>query len=995
MHVRPIYLFMFIHVVFISQSGIFASTKHHDQYFQQYVSYTINAKLDPYLHRVDAGQELLYTNHSPDTLKVIYFHLYMNKYKAGALTEDGIRKNTDGSLEIFGIEENDSIQTNYEIDRTLMKVTLHNPLPPEYSVRFKLKFAAKLPPASGRYGYYGEHYDVANWFPTPVVYDRAGWHLHQHIDNEFYQEWGDFSVNLRVPKGYIVGATGNLLNPGTALKDTTGEVKDWFKHNIDDTTTTLWQFEARTVHDFAWTADPDYVMYQTTFDGITLNVLAMEYNANGWKQVTGWGPEAMRFLAENFGEYPYRQLTVADTYITSGGMEYPNIVFINTYIQPEYALTHFRAVIIHEIAHNWFYGMLGSNQTEYEWLDEGFTSYAEIMGMEALFGERDNYTYNRNDWYSRYFGFELDIRQNSMLNYLEWAKASDEVDPINTLPDKFRNGIYISQYDKMANVLMMLKNVLGDSVFKEGLKNYYNEWRFKHPYPEDLIAVLERTANRDLDWFFDQWLNSTRQLDYGVGSVHSQKTVSGYLTSIRLENHGAIAMPIDLDIHLKNGEIKRYQIPVDNSHKPDNVREALPYWHFSQKNYFVNLNLPDKVDFAVIDPLKTQLDINRLNNRSGIVPPMDFVFMKRQSLAPPVDAYLWEGWPLVFYNDYDHLKLGFKFDGSYLTVNHKMNARFWYKTAYGNMDFDLKYQNPVDLLGVHSNIELGIFTLDGREGLQFGLNERKKSGDRGAVSGYDAGISAYRMYGDQYLMSAWDKGDIYLAYLKMDRERTSSSNRKISDLNVLFKNSLGGSDYQFGIAEVNYTHSFYFSYDEHEIKLRVKGGLGEGDIPSQHQFALSGSNGWQEFQDPYYRSKGSLPYPWRRNGHLYRDSGALVRGYSLYPSDTPQLGDKTLISSVDYYFPNPLNIFRIPVLRDLQPSVFADIGQIWDDAFPGYSDFRKSAGFSLSFERLDDLRMIFKINKIQADFPIWMSHVPDNEEHFAARWLINFEFSLD
>ncbi|MGD9899519.1 MAG: M1 family aminopeptidase [Calditrichaceae bacterium] len=995
MSVRQIYLFMFILVVFMSQSGIFASTKHHEKYFQQYVNYTINAKLDPFLHRVDANQELLYTNHSPDTLKIIYFHLYMNKYKAGALTEDGIRKNTVGSMEIFGIKENDSTQTNYEIDRTLMKVTLRDPLPPEYSVRFKLKFAAKLPPASGRYGYYGEHYDVGNWFPVPVVYDRAGWHLHQHIDNEFYQEWGDFRVNLRVPKGYIVGATGNLLNPGTALKDTTWEVRDWFKHNIDDTTTTLWQFEAQQVHDFAWTADPDYVLYQTTFDGITLNVLAMDYNAEGWRQITEWGPRAMRFLVENFGEYPYRQMTVADTYIASGGMEYPNIVFINTYIQPEYALTHFRAVIIHEIAHNWFYGLLGSNQTEYEWLDEGFTSYAEIMGMEALFGTRDNYSYNRNDWFSRYFGFEIDIRQSSMLNYLEWARAGEETDPINTFPDQFRNGIYISQYDKMANVLMMLKSVLGDSVFEAGLKNYYNEWRFKHPYPDDFISVMEKTANHDLDWFFDQWLNSTRQLEYGVGSIHSQKNKSGYHTVVTLINHGDIAMPVDLDIHLKNGQIIKYHIPVDESHKPDKSRITLPSWHFSQKNYSVNLNSPHEADFAVIDPSGAMLDINRLNNRSGLLPPMDFVFMKSQSLAPPVDAYLWEGWPLVFYNDYDHLKLGFKFNGSYLNINHKIDAQFWYKTAYGNVDFDLKYRNPVDWMGLHTNMELGIFTLDGREGLKFGLNKRNNSGDRGPVFRYGTGIMAYRMYGDQYLMSDWDRGDIYLTYLSMNREEISSANRKISDFNVLFKNSVGGSDYQFGLAEINYTRSFYFSYDEHEIKFRFKGGFGEGDIPSQHKFALSGSNGWQEFQDPYYRSKGSLPYPWRRNGHLYRDNGALVRGYSLYLSDTPQLGDNALISSVDYYFPNPISLFRIPVLRDLETAVFADIGQVWSESLPGYDDFRKSAGFSLLFDRLKDLKMIFKIKKIQADFPLWMSHVPGNDEHFAGRWLINFEFSLD
>jgi len=257
-----------------------------ENYFQQYVNYVIDAKLNDGQNQIEANEQLLYVNHSPDTLSSIYFHLYFNKYKQGALTEEGSpRENTIAYIQINEIKENDSTTNSFEIDRTLMKLDLISKLGPGDSVLFTFDFIAKMPPASGRYGYLGLHYDVGNWFPTPVVYDRDGWHLHQHIDNEFYQEWGDFKVNITVPKGFVVGATGNLINPEEAMADTTKEVRDWFNHNFEDTTsTTTWRYEAKNVHDFAWSADPDYRYITRNWDSIDVHYLVMERNYDAWKK---------------------------------------------------------------------------------------------------------------------------------------------------------------------------------------------------------------------------------------------------------------------------------------------------------------------------------------------------------------------------------------------------------------------------------------------------------------------------------------------------------------------------------------------------------------------------------------------------------------------------------------------------------------------------------------------------------------------------------------
>jgi len=226
----------FIAILFLDLSAVIAASRENG-YFQQHVEYTIDARLNDLLNQIEATEKLIYTNNSPDTLTSIYFHLYFNKYKKDALTPEGVLRNeTIAFIDIQQLDENGYANYNYEIDRTLMRLDLNKTLFPGYSVVLDCKFTASLPYASGRYGYMGNHYDVGNWYLTPVVYDQQGWHLHQHIDNEFYQEWGNFNVNITVPKGFILGATGTLLNPEEALQDTTREVRDWYLHNMNDTT---------------------------------------------------------------------------------------------------------------------------------------------------------------------------------------------------------------------------------------------------------------------------------------------------------------------------------------------------------------------------------------------------------------------------------------------------------------------------------------------------------------------------------------------------------------------------------------------------------------------------------------------------------------------------------------------------------------------------------------------------------------------------------------
>ncbi len=982
----------------MASSLLYSATLHHSEYFQQYVKYDIDVKLDIDYRQLKVKETLLYTNNSPDTLTEIYFHLYLNKYRKGSLAFPNLTFDR-GSIIINKMEENDSLNTSGIIDETLFKVALLNPLYPGYSVRFSFDFVVTLPLASGRLGYYGDHYDVGNWYVTPVVYDRAGWHLHQHLDNEFYQEWGDFRVNIHVPKGFLVGATGNLLNSFQAYQDTLKENRDHYLIHPEDTLLSVWQYEAKMVHDFAWTTDPAYVLIQSEWNGITFNVLAMDYNAEDWKQVAEWGPKAVQFLSEAFGMYPYDQMTVADTYIKAGGIEYPQITFINDMIHPIYEPDQFKSTIIHEMAHNWYYGLLGSNQTEEGWMDEGFTTFAEIKTMEALFGRYTNYSFSRSGWLSSRFSLNDDDRLENARSYLRLAKMDFDRDHINMHPDYMGQEGYYLEYAKSAIVLFMLEYTIGDSLFAGVMLDYFDKWHFKHPYPQDFVSVAEKYADRDLDWFFEQWWNTNRKLDYSVNDVDGEwKQIDlekKYHCLIEFERKSNIFMPIDFDVTLVNGKVLKYQIPVDNYPKPEQNRKPLKYWHFSQKKYQAELFLDAEVEKVEIDPSLRLMDINMLNNNSQFFPDQEFHFMKYGTNLPSLNKYEWEFWPIPFYNDYDKLKLGFNLNGRYLYIDHKIDLWLWYKTAWGNVDFDISYKTPVRWLGRLTQIYFNSFTLDGRQGGQISISHSLDENWREEPSyNIEMGIANHKMFDCRYLMAPWSGGDVNIIFFNWSMQETYYNGWKPKTiLDINYKSSTLNSNYSFSQISLEWYKKIWNSYSNWELDFRLFTGYSDGNIPAQYLFNISGDNGWGEFQQSFYRSQGSLPYPWRKNGNLYKWGGGNVRGYSLTNDFITLLAPKIAAINIDLLMPNPLESLYIPIIEDMNPVFFIDYGSVWHKEMPPIKSFKKSAGIGITMESPFYLDELFNLRQVRVDFPVWLSDVASNEKNTSFRWLIRFDFT--
>jgi aminopeptidase N len=972
------------------------SADNNEAYFQQYVNYDIDVKLDVDYHKLNVNETLLYTNNSPDTLKEIYFYVYMNKYRKKSLALPELLQDK-GSITIHQVQENDSSNINGLIDETIFHVSLHNTLYPGYSVRFKFDFTVILPRADGRLGYFGEHFDVGNWYVTPAVYDKQGWHLNQHLDNEFYQEWGDYEVKIHVPKGYMVGATGNLLNPTEAYTDTGFHIQNYYLEE-EDASKTLWHFEAKNVHDFAWTTDPAYKLMQSEWNGITFNVLVLDYNATSWKEVTEWGPKALQFLSENFGSYPYDQMTIADTYIKSGGIEYPQITFINDMIHPEYQNADFRTTIIHEMAHNWYYGILGSNQTEKGWMDEGFTTFAEIKTVESLFGRYNNFPPDDRGWFFKTFSVPDDDRSMNARSYVKLAKFGFDNDHINMHPDYMGSEAYTLEYDKSAMVLFMLEYTIGDSLFKQAMMDYYDKWKFKHPAPENFISSVEQTANRELDWFFEQWLNTNRKLDYAVTDIEGEwknvDSIKKYQCEIEFARIGKIFMPIDFDVHLENGDIDKYQIPIDNFPKNEKDRRVIPYWHFSQKNYSAKIYCDDEVEKVIIDPSLRLMDINMLNNTSDCIPVQEIHFMKYASSSPPLNKYVWEFWPTAFYNDIDKLKLGANLNGGFLDIDHKIDLWLWYKTAWGNVDFDFNYRTPVDWIGKLTHIYLNAFTLDGRQGGEISithlLDKVWKQEPRYKI---EAGLAHHKLFENKYLMNIWDFGNVNTIFFNWSSETTyySGWNPK-NKIQLNFISSVFTEQFNFSQIYLQWQYKIWQSYTDWEIDCRLFAGHSNGNTPVQYLFNLSGDNSWGEFQQSFYRSKGSLPYPWKRTGHLYKQGSGNVRGYSLRHTNKELYASNIAAFNIDISLPNPLEQFYIPVIEDVYPAVFSDIGMVWEKDFPSFKSYKKSIGFSLVWNSYYFVDYVFNLEKIRFDFPIWLSHVPSTEKNLEFRWLIRFDF---
>ncbi len=698
-----------------NNSHYWKNKKPYEGYWQQDVHYTINAILNEEDELINGQEILVYTNNSPNTLTEAYFHLYQNAVQPGSLTDELYKQNkakvTFGKYEaqklgtvIHSIQINpednpirdeprESQNIAFEIQNTLLKIKLPTPLKPGDSIAFHIDFTTYFDRGSIRrrmkvYNHHGyKHFNGVHWYPRICVYDRKfTWETDQHVEKEFYGDYGFFNISLTLPNHYVVEATGTLVNKDDVLPAALRKQLDIanFKDKPIGSQPSVitepngsfktWNFQAVNVHDFAWTADPTYRIGETTWNGIQCVAIAQENNAAGWQQTAQFTAKVIATYSRDFGMYNYPKIVCADA---ADGMEYPMITLDGGYYPSHQGL------IAHEVGHNWFFGMVGSNETYRAALDEGFTQFLTAWCMRKLTKESQP---------------EL---KRAFAGYMEDAiDGTDEV--LETHSNDFHSatghgGGYKHVYYKTASMLYNLQYYLGDSVFLQAMKNYVEQWKFCHPYIEDFRNSIIQSAQTDLNTFFDQWFQTNKSADYSIKRITPLKTTNYY--RVTLQRNGKMVMPVDLDFLITPSATKRnvskrnlaqshifyaVTIPVSQYQKPGryNLKPWIG-WDKLRPTYTFDIEMPvdGKVKQVWLDRSGRLADINRVNN----------VWKKRSEWRLDLGNgantnYLgvYQGLvrPAVRYNVASGVLLGAVASGQYAGRKKEFNLGLWYTSGW-------------------------------------------------------------------------------------------------------------------------------------------------------------------------------------------------------------------------------------------------------------------------------------------------------------------------
>ncbi len=592
-------------------------------YFQQTANYTINVTLNDVEHSLSGTINIEYTNNSPDELDFIYFHLWPNAYK-NTETAFAHQKLEDGNTRFYFSKEKDrgeirdldfSIDgktTTWEYDQQnidIAIVRLPKPIKTGETILIETPFTIQIPKSFSRLGHVGQSYQLTQWYPKPAVYDAEGWHPMPYLDQgEFYSEFGDFDVTITLPSNYVVGATGELQTESEVAflnqKAKQGASMNFEEMNqaaafpTSDASTKTINYTAKNVHDFAWFADKRFHVLKsgvTLASGKKVDTWAMftDLEANLWKDATTYLDRSVEFYSQKVGEYPWSHATAVQSALSAGaGMEYPMI----TVIGESGTARALDIVITHEVGHNWFYGILATNERDYPWMDEGMNSYYEQRYTAKYYPGQDKL----GDYLPPALSNLLDADDAELgyTGYLFQARRHEEQAIHCHSAELVRVNYGLSGYTRPAEVLWYLANYLGEDNFDKIMQNYYRKWRFKHPQPHDFRKVFEDAVNKDLSWFFDDVLMTTKQIDYALTRTN------GKVASI--ENKGEIAAPYSISL-IKDGEIVK----------------TMWYKGFEGKKD-VSLTAED-YDAAVIDAIKVIPDANRRNNGQKRKPQAKFL----------------------------------------------------------------------------------------------------------------------------------------------------------------------------------------------------------------------------------------------------------------------------------------------------------------------------------------------------------------------------------
>lgn len=620
---RKIILFSFLSL------GLNSALAQSAPYWQQHADYKMEVSMDVKNYQYKGKQELVYTNNSPDTLRKVFYHLFPNAFQPGSEMDarlhtikdpdgrmvnkvkgaDGkevkqsrietLKPNEIGFLKITNLKQ-DGVMAQTRVSGTILEVTLAKPILPNSKTTFTLDFDGQVPVQirrSGRNNSEGVELSMSQWYPKLAEFDFEGWHADPYIAREFHGVWGNFDVKITIDKDYTIGGSGYLQD------------KNEIGHGYEDAGVTViypkkaktltWHFIAPNVHDFTWAADKEYT--HDIVKGPNDVDLHFFYKNNpktteNWKQLEPLMVKVMDYYNHRVGAYPYKQYSFIQG--GDGGMEYA----MCTLMLGNGTLQGILGTATHELGHSWFQHILASNESKHPWMDEGFTTYIEDSALNELKGDKK----------------EVNPFKGNYAAYYQLVNSGKE-QPQGTHGDRYdENRPYsISAYVKGSIFLSQLEYVIGKENVDATLKRYFNDFKFKHPTPNDIKRSAERVSGAELDWYLIDWTETTNTIDYGIKDVAD----NAGKTTVSLERIGRMPMPIDLTVEYTDGTSESFYIPlrmmnfIKPNPNPNVKRTVLEDWAWAQSNYSFTI---DKNKSAIkkitIDPSGLMADVKAANN---------------------------------------------------------------------------------------------------------------------------------------------------------------------------------------------------------------------------------------------------------------------------------------------------------------------------------------------------------------------------------------------
>lgn len=1031
--------------------------KPHANYWQQDVDYTINATIDETKHQIIAAQKLRYTNNSPDTLHFVYFHLFQNAFVKDAYTRKLEKANKVkahlGKYEAAGLGitinqlEVDGTNTKTELDNTILKVYLPKPLLPGNSTTIAMQFNTYFDMGSTRrrmkmYNSWGfMHYNGCQWFPKISVYDaKFGWDTHQHLGKEFYGDFGRFDVTLDFANNYIVEATGALQNREEVLPTELRkqlDIKNFANKPWEEAPSVItpyekgkrkkWHFIGEHVHDFAFTADPSYRIGTTYWNNIECVAIVQEPHASGWQNAADLVATIIKTFSERYGMYHYPKMVAADA---RDGMEYPMLT-LDGGREPGY-----RGLFVHEIAHNWFYGMVGSNETYRAALDEGFTQFLTADGLEQIDGKILKEEMPKSKWRKRFSEPKYARDQRALYPYVYDAAFKEDAQ-LNTHSDQFNSALghgggYRSVYYKTASMLYNLQYVLGDSLFQQSMQHYFNQWKFAHPYFDDFRNSIIQFTKVDLNWFFDQWMESTKSIDYALTKIKKVKGTDSF--DITFKRNGSMQMPIDFTVVDKRNQNHSFYIPNTWFEKKTDAT-TLPRWigwDKLNKTYTARLPLTDGVKKVIIDTSNRLADRMMLNNYRSRNILFSYQPIKWLPDAGVNGTVNWKQFkmyhrPDVWYNAIDGIKAGWHTEGAFLQHLITFNGTIWVNTQLGQwqllnapevgsglrrwLNYRVSFERPIWLKMPELKGNVASKYLDGLWQHQLGVNwliNAKNNFNISFQTMYrDSGSTPYLLYPDAWSSFGNKRNTkISLDYTKAYNGFNSAGYFKISAVSPIFNNSFDYNYVQFETVNKQRIHKMLLS-----TRIFARYGAGSS-IPLESALYLAGASPEEMMDNKYTRSMGFLPQNWvgysaYNTGNFHYGGGLGLRGYSgYYAYDLRNqnqyiayLGKSGAAINAELDFTNYIKwkpaLFKSWLKTNIYAFADAGIMQLYNtpasfSITEKISDFRADAGLGIAFT-------IFKWGvfdkakplTLRIDAPLFLNRPTyEQPQYLGSRWLL-------